>query len=239
MASLSRDLANDKAERSASLNGVLRQAEMQVANLCEALKDDVRRTIREGDSGSGTGGGFAQGTSGGPGDYSNNDLDRLARELSEERAERRQLALELHNNTSDTEKIHSLMATTNEHLMNLSRELSKLAKGGGVKNDYAQRLESLGKELRSTGIASAQAATGSALGSRSSSGSSNSGSMSSWALLSRTLKTRMTTGRSLQAEGIPTIEEETEASTAVDADTGSDAGDRPVSQMPWGAVPSG
>jgi len=61
--------------------------------------------------------------------------------------------------------------------------------------------------------------------------------MSSWALFSRTVKTRMSSGR-IQDQGIPTIEEETEA-PSVDGDTGSDAGDRPVSQVPWGALPSG
>merc|ERR1711879_454833 len=79
-------------------------------------------------------------------------VDRLAKELCDERTERRQLALALQNNSSDTEDLRRMLDTANEHLLLLSREFSSITNSSAFKaechTEHAERLEQLTKELR-------------------------------------------------------------------------------------------
>jgi len=141
LACLAEDLASEKAERLRTLAAMQQQTEHQVACLFASIKDDLLSLVCD-----------TNGTSRGDGCP---EISRLDREVREERAERRQLAVEWRSTASETEQLRTLLASTNEYLFNLSHEL--VAGYGGSGNhsqssgrnlEYAQRLESLGNELR-------------------------------------------------------------------------------------------
>jgi len=124
VACLARDLAADKADRSKSQALLTKQAEAQVASLCDTVRDEMRHiqhasaSLRQ-----------ASGLSGDePHQLPPGEADRLAWELSEERAERRRLAQEVQVTRSDSELLRSSLDATNDHLLRLSRELER----GGI-----------------------------------------------------------------------------------------------------------
>merc|ERR1712203_106263 len=87
----------------------VKQAEVHMSGLCESLQADPSRKARSNIGGDG---------------LSHNDIGRFARDLSDERTERRQLALELQNNVADTQELRGMLDTTNDRLQVISQELS-------------------------------------------------------------------------------------------------------------------
>jgi len=134
VACLARDLAADKAERTRNQAMLTKQAEAQVAALCDTVRDELRHlqyfgaSLRQ-----------ASGASGDdPQQLPPGEANHLAWELSEERAERRRLAQELQATRSDTELIRSSLDATNEHLLRLARDLERSSGGtasSGSKQD--------------------------------------------------------------------------------------------------------
>lgn len=228
LACLAQELANDKGERSRMAAAISRKAEVQIASLCETLREDLRTAAARPSPREQTGPVASTG-----------DLERIVRELGEERGERRQLALQLQDQASDTAQLQVHLDSVNEHLLRMSRELTALSSGNSRaeaetsrgseasrgdtgRNDYVQRLETLGKDLRSE------------LANRS---SSSSGGLSKVRPSSNRSPTRFVHG-SLSGQPIERIEEEEEHQCAtqalsprdslgggsVDGDTGSDTG---------------
>eukprot|EP00932_Pfiesteria_piscicida_P001866 SRR837773.11816.p2 GENE.SRR837773.11816~~SRR837773.11816.p2 ORF type:complete len:233 (-),score=21.43 SRR837773.11816:213-872(-) len=77
------------------------------------------------------------------------NVDRLAWELGEERNERQRLVMELLSAKHETELLRASMDGTNEHVINLSRELRHLIKGRSSRpSSDGGSLEALAKELR-------------------------------------------------------------------------------------------
>jgi len=141
LACLAEELASEKAERQRTLVAMGQQAEHQVACLCAKIKDDLLCLVG--------------GSNGAMGDDGLAQIDRLNTEVREERAERRQLVAEWRTTANETEQLKRLLASTTEYLFSLSHELvaGKGVNGNhsqptGRKLEYAQRLESLGNELR-------------------------------------------------------------------------------------------
>lgn len=137
VACLAQELATDKADRSKAQSLHMKQAEAQVTNLCNTVRDELRQVQH-------IGAGLMQAAGGAGGGQEQRpplpgDMDRLAWELSEERAERRRLAQELHSTTADTELIRGTLDTTNEHLVRLSREIGYLAKGAANDREEARQ----------------------------------------------------------------------------------------------------
>jgi len=141
LACLAEELASEKAERQRTLAAVGQQTEHQVACLCANIKDSLLCHVRDTNTAV-DGDGCSK-------------IDRLDREVRQERAERSQLATECRTTANETEQLRKLLASANEYLFNLSHELvvgyggnGNQSQSAGLKLEYAQRLESLGKELR-------------------------------------------------------------------------------------------
>jgi len=141
LACLAAELASEKAERQRTLAAVGQQTEHQVACLCATIKDSLLCHVRDTNTAV-DGDGCSK-------------IDRLDREVRQERAERSQLATECRTTANETEQLRKLLASANEYLFNLSHELvvgyggnGNQSQSAGLKLEYAQRLESLGKELR-------------------------------------------------------------------------------------------
>jgi len=161
-----------------------------------------------------------------------NDVDRLARQLTDERAERLQLALEVQGTRCDLERMHALLDTTTDHLSSLSRELCTSG-GEGLsaerRDNWGMQLDALRREIRreAAGRAASLAAGTSSRRHRRSPGA---------------LKIRSGSSR------IERIEEEEEEEQqqqqqqvpeVLDGDTGSAASQRPSFGPQMAAVPRG
>merc|ERR1712039_856160 len=53
-------------------------------------------------------------------------IDHLVRDMTDERTERRKLALEMQNNVADTQELRGILETTNERLQLLAQEMNAL-----------------------------------------------------------------------------------------------------------------
>lgn len=210
VACLAQELANDRSERS-STGG-------------SAIESEGRSSKPS-----------ASGGEGGEGHpvLGRNDLERLARELSDERAERLQLALEVQGTRCDMEQLHALVDTANDHLSSLSRELTASSGSGGLpperRDNWGMQLDALRREIRreAAGRAAGLASGTSSKGHRRSPGAH-----------------RMPRSGSSRIERIEEeVEEEQQVPEALDGDTGSDASQasqqRPSTGSPSSNVPRG
>jgi len=141
LACLAAELASEKAERQRTLAAMGQQTEHQVTRLCANIKDSLLCRVRD--------------TNGAVDADDSAKIDRLDREVRQERAERCQLATEWRTTANETEHLRRLLANANEYLFNISHELvvgyggnGNQSQSAGLNLEYARRLESLGNELR-------------------------------------------------------------------------------------------
>jgi len=225
-------LARRVARVEDSLARKVSEVEGDVACLAQELANDrAERPSAAAAQAEGASGGPRGGGDGGRPASSRNDVDRLARDLCEERAERLQLALEVQGTRCDLEQLHALLDTANDHLASLSRELSAAAScsSGSLPPERADswglQLDALRREIRreAAGRASGLAQGTSSKGHRRSPGAH-----------------RIPRSGSSRIERIEEGEEEEERMPeALDGDTGSDASQRPSTGSASGSVPRG